>query len=148
MDNKTYVEEMIDNEDRENNDTEIDIEDDFEFCLCETCQGGWLDFPDQKDINMSNELGEPNTTLKATEKSIEQIWREEALSLAVDANIGYTGLETFVKGYIAGRQYKVPLIKMTPFPVLIDEALSINELWVKNSDGTISKLINVSEEHK
>lgn len=44
-----------------------------------------------------------NVTLEATEKSIEQIWRDEALLLAVDANVGYTGLEVFVKGYIAGR---------------------------------------------
>lgn len=98
---------------------------------------------------MSNELGEPNVTLEAIEKSIEQIWRDEALLLAVDANVGYTGLEVFVKGYIAGRDKSKreaffrnvanELDKKLNFEV--DELVPYNELWLKNSDGTVSKTI-------
>ena len=89
---------------------------------------------------MSNELGEPNFNSKPTENSIEQTWREEALLLAVDANVGYTSLETFVKGYMAGRRVD-STIKLP----LTEEEIRYTELWIKNGNGTISKTITIDE---
>jgi len=67
-------------------------------------------------------------------------YRAEALSKLVDNGVSAANMEIWIAGYIAGREEndKEVLLKHEA-----SDLVPINELWIKNKDGTITKTITI-----
>jgi hypothetical protein len=67
-------------------------------------------------------------------------YRAEALLKLVNNNVSAANMEVWIAGYIAGREEgdKKVLSKYED-----EECVPYNELWMKNSDGIVTKIINI-----
>lgn len=65
--------------------------------------------------------------------------RQEALLKLVDNNVSAANMEVWINGYIAGRKMTI-----TPFlEIEENEMIPVNELWIREFDGTITKTITI-----
>jgi hypothetical protein len=71
---------------------------------------------------------------------MESDYREEALAKLVDNGVSLANMGVWIAGYIAGRKEndREVLLKYEA-----SDLVPINELWIKNKDGTITKTITI-----
>lgn len=67
-------------------------------------------------------------------------FREEALEKLKHNNVSAATMDVWIAGYIAGREESDRLLEIK---YEAKEYIPYTELWIKNSDGTVTKTINI-----